>query len=185
MWNESIKYNTLHAWTLLHLERAHSTAADMGHVLHSRSRITLTQYSAVVLPAETDVAPPLAECWGAPQHSASGGATSRGFGVPLSVFCLDALATSPKGLLIGSVPLRQIGVDRHPHPDLDPGVCIGLHASRGRPCVQCDKITRVSTRTPQVPHLITTPFQRGDRIYTSESDVCIRQILTYEDYPST
>ena len=25
------------------------------------------------------------------------------------------------------------------------------------------------------------PFQRGDRLYTSESDVCRRQILTYKD----
>ena len=25
------------------------------------------------------------------------------------------------------------------------------------------------------------PFQRGDRLYTSESDVCRRQILTYID----
>ena len=29
------------------------------------------------------------------------------------------------------------------------------------------------------------PFQRGDRLYTSESDVCRRQILTYNDGPRT
>ena len=28
------------------------------------------------------------------------------------------------------------------------------------------------------------PFQRGDRLYTSESDVCRHQILTYEDSPA-
>ena len=28
-------------------------------------------------------------------------------------------------------------------------------------------------------------FQRGDRLYTSESDVCRRQILTYKDSPRT
>ena len=27
------------------------------------------------------------------------------------------------------------------------------------------------------------PFQRGDRLYTSESDVCRRQILTYKVDP--
>ena len=27
------------------------------------------------------------------------------------------------------------------------------------------------------------PFQRGDRLYTSKSDVCRRQILTYKDGP--
>ena len=30
---------------------------------------------------------------------------------------------------------------------------------------------------------IASPFQRGDRLYTSESDVCRRQILTYKDGP--
>ena len=29
------------------------------------------------------------------------------------------------------------------------------------------------------------PFQRRDRLYTSESDVCRRQILTYKDGPRT
>ena len=29
------------------------------------------------------------------------------------------------------------------------------------------------------------PFQYGDRLDTSESDVCGRQILTYEDGPRT
>ena len=29
------------------------------------------------------------------------------------------------------------------------------------------------------------PFQRGDRFYTSESDVCGRQILTHKDGPHT
>ena len=29
------------------------------------------------------------------------------------------------------------------------------------------------------------PSQRGDRPYTSESDVCRRQILTYKDGPRT
>ena len=29
------------------------------------------------------------------------------------------------------------------------------------------------------------PFQYGDRFYTSESDVCRRQILTYKDDPRT
>ena len=28
---------------------------------------------------------------------------------------------------------------------------------------------------------IHQPFQRGDRLYTSKSDVCRRQILTYKD----
>ena len=28
-------------------------------------------------------------------------------------------------------------------------------------------------------------YQRGDRLYTSESDVCRRQILTYKDGPRT
>ena len=27
------------------------------------------------------------------------------------------------------------------------------------------------------------PFQRGDRLYTSEPDVCGRQVLTYKDGP--
>ena len=30
-----------------------------------------------------------------------------------------------------------------------------------------------------------SPFQREDRFYTSESDVCRRQILTYKDDLST
>ena len=34
-----------------------------------------------------------------------------------------------------------------------------------------------------VNHKLTQPFQRGDRLYTSESDVCGRQILTYKDDP--
>ena len=29
------------------------------------------------------------------------------------------------------------------------------------------------------------PFQCGDRLYTSESDVCRRQILAYKDGPRT
>ena len=29
------------------------------------------------------------------------------------------------------------------------------------------------------------PFQRGDRLYAAESDVCRRQILTYKDGPRT
>ena len=33
-------------------------------------------------------------------------------------------------------------------------------------------------------HKIQT-FQRGDRLYTSESDVCRRQILAYKDGPRT
>ena len=28
---------------------------------------------------------------------------------------------------------------------------------------------------------VSEPFQRGDRLYTSKSDVCRRQILTYKD----
>ena len=28
-----------------------------------------------------------------------------------------------------------------------------------------------------------SPFQRGDRTYTSEADVCGRQILTHEEDP--
>ena len=31
--------------------------------------------------------------------------------------------------------------------------------------------------------LVIQPFQRGNRLYTSESDVCRRQILTYKDDP--
>ena len=30
-----------------------------------------------------------------------------------------------------------------------------------------------------------SPFQCSDRLYTSESDVCRRQILTYKDSPRT
>ena len=30
-----------------------------------------------------------------------------------------------------------------------------------------------------------SPFMRGDRLYTPESDVCRRQILTYKDDPRT
>ena len=29
--------------------------------------------------------------------------------------------------------------------------------------------------------VLDLPFQRGDRLYTSESDVCRRQIMTYKD----
>ena len=29
--------------------------------------------------------------------------------------------------------------------------------------------------------MLAEPFQRGDRLYTSESDVCRRQILTSKD----
>ena len=29
------------------------------------------------------------------------------------------------------------------------------------------------------------PFQRGDRLYTSESDVCRRHILTYKEHPNS
>ena len=34
-------------------------------------------------------------------------------------------------------------------------------------------------------HAASSHFQRGDRLYTSESDVCRRQILTYKDDPHT
>ena len=32
-------------------------------------------------------------------------------------------------------------------------------------------------------HLYSSPFQRVERLYTSESDVCRRQILTYKNDP--
>ena len=32
---------------------------------------------------------------------------------------------------------------------------------------------------------ILEPFQHGEHLYTSESDVCRRQILTYKDGPRT
>ena len=35
------------------------------------------------------------------------------------------------------------------------------------------------------PFLCHYRFQRGDRFYTSESDVCRRQILTYKNDPIT
>ena len=35
------------------------------------------------------------------------------------------------------------------------------------------------------PNKTIYPFQRGHRLYTSESDVCRRQILTYKDGPCT
>ena len=34
-------------------------------------------------------------------------------------------------------------------------------------------------------YILSYPVQSGDRFYTSESDVCRRQILTYKDGPRT